>query len=186
MAPNLVLSIAWNLVLVYWLWQPNGGWSLDSSQRVAEFPSVPSSTDNERTSLVIAFSYYSHRNFLIISRCRDLVLTNFHINNNTCLNEYNDNFILEYNYFDTSIDLAIATVVHYGLRSQWVFTGYEPKLVYRQGVTFDVLRHDSQRKWHRTEISSTNTHPIYIKLHRILPLNNPHRMRLSSMKSAIY
>ena len=42
------------------------------------------------------------------------------------------------------------------------------------------------RKWHRTEISSTNTYPIYMKLHRILPLNNPHRMRLSSMKSAIY
>ena len=34
------------------------------------------------------------------------------------VNEYNSKFILEYNYPNTSIDLALATVVHYGLRSQ--------------------------------------------------------------------
>ena len=68
---------------------------------------------------------------------------NFYINNNTCLNKYNNKFILEYNYPNFSIDLALATVVHHGLHSHWVFTGYEPKLVYRQVVTFYVLRHDS-------------------------------------------
>ena len=31
---------------------------------------------------------------------------------------YNNKFILEYNYPNTSIDLALATVVHYGLHSQ--------------------------------------------------------------------
>ena len=36
--------------------------------RVAEFPSVPSLTDIGRTSLVIDFSYYLHRNFLTISQ----------------------------------------------------------------------------------------------------------------------
>ena len=33
-------------------------------------------------------------------------------------NEYNSKFILEYNYPNTSIDLAIATVVRHGLHSQ--------------------------------------------------------------------
>ena len=48
------------------------------------------------------------------------VLTNFYINNDTCLNNYNDNFILEYNLIWYNADLALATVVHYGLRSLWV------------------------------------------------------------------
>ena len=42
---------------------------------------------------------------------------NYYINDNTCLNEYNNKFILEYNYPNTSIDLELATVVHYGLHS---------------------------------------------------------------------
>ena len=53
------------------------------------------------------------------SQFHNSVLMNFYINDkNTCLNEYNNKFILEYNYPNTSIDfLALATVVHYGLRS---------------------------------------------------------------------
>ena len=36
--------------------------------------------------------------------------------NTSCLNEYNNKkFILEYNYLDTSIGLALATVVHFVL-----------------------------------------------------------------------
>ena len=44
----------------------------------------------------------------------------------------------------------------------------------------------SRRKWHRTEYSSTNAHPIYMKLHRILPLCISHRIQFFSTKSAIY
>ena len=47
-----------------------------------------------------------------------VVITNLYINDNTCLNKYNNKFILEYNYSNNPIDLALATVVHYGLRSQ--------------------------------------------------------------------
>ena len=69
---------------------------------------------------------------------------NFYINNNTCLNKYNNEFILEYNYLDTLIDLAIATVVHYGLRSLWLFTcnvsiaGNHKWLVEQNGTTILV------------------------------------------------
>ena len=56
------------------------------------------------------------------SQFHNSVLTNFYIDDNICLNEYNNKLILEYNYPNTLTDLAPATVVHYGLRSLRVFT----------------------------------------------------------------
>ena len=67
---------------------------------------VPGTTPSRRASHIETFSQFHNS-----------VLTNFYINDNTCLNEYNNEFILEYNYPNTSIDLALATIVHYGLRS---------------------------------------------------------------------
>ena len=83
-------------------------------QESLSFPQFPPFMDNERASLVIAFLRLTSK---LSPNFHNSVLTNFHINNNTCLNKYNNKFILEYDLSNTSTDLAIATVVHYGLRS---------------------------------------------------------------------
>ena len=68
------------------------------------FPQFPPFTDNGRASLVIAFLLLTSK---VSHNFHNSVLTNFYINDDTCLNKYNNNFISEYNYPNSSIDLTL-------------------------------------------------------------------------------
>ena len=83
--------------------------------RVTEF-SLSSLLNGHRTyESVIAFFLLLASNF---SQFDNTVLTNFFSSTTIHVNEHNNKFILEYNYLNTLIDLALATVVHNGLRSK--------------------------------------------------------------------
>ena len=86
----------------------------------AEGVSTPATLFGMTQSTTYPLAYLA---FFLLLASKPLTISQFNSNElftstTIHVNQYNNKFILEYNYPNTSKDLALATVVHYGLHSQ--------------------------------------------------------------------